>query len=132
MDSTSNMKSLAQIMNFIENEYTYIPLIQRNYKWSMECASELAEDLWDSYINDKERPYQLNMITIYNNSKEQSLQILDGQQRLITLKLFLAFLESKSINLNYAFERDFKIDERNGRRHFIDYYLKKMTLLKKT
>ncbi|MEK3697401.1 DUF262 domain-containing protein [Paenibacillus sp. FSL R10-2199] len=125
MDSTSNMKSLAQIMNFIENEYTYIPLIQRNYKWSMECASELAEDLWDSYINDKERPYQLNMITIYNNSKEQSLQILDGQQRLITLKLFLAFLESKSINLNYAFERDFKIDERNGRRHFIDYYLKK-------
>ncbi|WP_405157826.1 DUF262 domain-containing protein [Paenibacillus sp. FSL H8-0283] len=109
MGITGNMKSMAQIMNFIENEYTYIPLIQRNYKWSMECASELAEDLWDSYINDKERPYQLNMITIYNNSKEQSLQILDGQQRLITLKLFLAFLERKSINLNYEFERDFKL-----------------------
>lgn len=125
MGSTGNMKSVAKIMDIIENEYTYIPLLQRNYKWSMECASELAEDLWDSYIKDKDKPYQLNMITIYNNTKEDSLQILDGQQRLITLKLFLAFLERKSINLNYAFERDFKIDERNGRRHFIDYYLKK-------
>ncbi len=59
MGTNGNMKSVAEIMNIIENQYTYIPLLQRNYKWTMECASELAEDLWDSYTNGK--PYQLNM-----------------------------------------------------------------------
>ena len=123
MANTGNMKSIAELINIVENEYTYIPLIQRNYKWTMECASELAEDLWDSY--KKEKTYQLNMITIYKNEKDNSLQILDGQQRLITLKLFLTFLEMNSSNINFAFERDFKINERKGRRYFIDYYLKK-------
>lgn len=122
--SIGNMKSLAEIMSIIENTYSYIPLLQRNYKWSMECASELAEDLWNVYKKCSDKSYQLNMITIYNNKKENSLQILDGQQRLITLKLLLAYLEPKDINLNYAFERDFRIDERHGRRYFIDHYLK--------
>ena len=124
METTGNMKSVTEIIKIIEDKYTYIPLLQRNYKWSMECASELAEDLWDSYISGK-KSYQLNMITIYKNDEDVSLQILDGQQRLITLKLFLAFLERKSANINFAFQRDFKINERKGRRYFIDYYLKK-------
>ncbi len=127
--NTGNMKSVAEIMSIIENTYSYIPLLQRNYKWSMECASELAEDLWNAYKKDSNKSYQLNMITIYNNKKENSLQILDGQQRLITLKLLLAYLEPESINLNYAFERDFRIDERHGRRYFIDHYLKNSNIL---
>lgn len=123
MGTNGNMKSVAEIMNIIENQYTYIPLLQRNYKWTMECASELAEDLWDSYTNGK--PYQLNMITIYKDERDNSLQVLDGQQRLITLKLFLTFLKKNTRNINFAFERDFKINERKGRRYFIDYYLTK-------
>lgn len=128
-EKMGNMKNVAEIMSIIEDTYSYIPLLQRNYKWSMECASELAEDLWNAYKNDGDRTYQLNMITIYNNKKENSLQILDGQQRLITLKLLLAYLEPKEINLNYAFERDFRIDERRGRRYFIDHYLKTSNIL---
>ena len=49
MATTGNMKSVAEIIDIVENKYTYIPLLQRNYKWTTECASELAEDLWDSY-----------------------------------------------------------------------------------
>lgn len=128
MKTTGNMKSVADILDIVEDEYTYIPLLQRNYKWTMECASELAEDLWDSYISGK-KTYQLNMITIYKNNEDHSLQILDGQQRFITLKLFLAFLERESVNINFAFERDFKINERKGRRYFIDYYFKKDGIL---
>ena len=126
MDNTGtigNMKSVADIIKIIEDKYTYIPLLQRNYKWTMECASELAEDLWDAYLSGKET-YQLNMITIYQNNEDNTLQILDGQQRLITLKLFITFLERESVNINFAFERDYKINERKGRRYFIDYYLK--------
>lgn len=121
MKNTGNIKSIKEIMEIIKEGYVSIPLIQRNYKWTMECASELAEDLWNAYISDK-KSYMLNMITIYNDGS--ILQILDGQQRLITLKLFLAFLDRETNNINFLFERDEKIDERKGRRYFIDYILK--------
>ena len=124
METINNMKSVAEIIKIVDDKYTYIPLLQRNYKWTMECASELAEDLWEAFKNNRKK-YQLNMVTIYKNNEDSSLQILDGQQRLITLKLFLTFLEKKSININCAFERDFKINERRGRRYFIDYNLTK-------
>lgn len=114
-----NMRSVREIMAEIEDKYSYIPLLQRNYKWSMECAAELAEDMWYSFRKTPYDTYQLNMITIYNNKKEDSLQILDGQQRLITLKLLLSFLESEKLYLNFYFERDRSIDERSGRRFFI-------------
>ncbi len=130
MGKTGNMKNVADIMDIIEDKGTYIPLLQRNYKWSMECASELAEDLWDSYIKDETKVYQLNMITIYNNKIENTLQILDGQQRLITLKLFMAFLDRKSINFNYDFERDSQINECKRRRYFIEHRLKNDDIFK--
>ena len=60
--SIGNMKSLAEIIGIIENKYSYIPLLQRNYKWSMECASELAEDLWNVYKKCSDKSYQLNMM----------------------------------------------------------------------
>lgn len=131
METSGNMKSVAEIAGIIDAKYTYIPLLQRNYKWTMECASELAEDLWDAYVSDKET-YQLNMITIHRNDEDNSLQILDGQQRLITLELFLTFLEKDSVNLNFAFERDLKIDKRHGRRYFIDHYLREYETFQNT
>ena len=123
MNNTGRMKSIGEIQVIIENKYSYIPLLQRNYKWSRECAVELAEDLWDAFRTNKSS-YQLNMITIYSDEKNNSLQILDGQQRMITLKLLLAILDSANLYLNYDFERDYSIDERSGRRYFLNHVLK--------
>ena len=100
------MKSIGEIQVIIENKYSYIPLLQRNYKWSRECAVELAEDLWDAFRTNKSS-YQLNMITIYSDEKNNSLQILDGQQRMITLKLLLAILDSANLYLNYDCKYNF-------------------------
>lgn len=118
------MKNIIEVMKIIETSYTIIPLLQRNYKWTMECAAQLAEDLWENFNKNNDAKYQLNMITIYKDEKNNKLQILDGQQRIITLKLLLAFLEPEKVNFNFAFERDFTIDERNGRQYFIDKLLK--------
>ena len=122
MGNTGNMKSIAEIQAIIEDKYTYIPLLQRNYKWSKECAAELAEDLWEA-LRKKRNCYQLNVITIYSDEKNDTLQILDGQQRMITLKLLLSILDSSTQHLNYDFERDYMIDERSGRRYFINHIL---------
>ena len=122
MSATGNMKTVAEIQQIIDSNYTFIPLLQRNYKWSRECASELAEDLWTAFRNGQ-KCYQLNMVTIYKDENSNSLQILDGQQRLITLKLLLVALDSANIYLNYDFERDYSIDERCGRRYFVNHLL---------
>lgn len=122
MSNTGNMKSIKEIQSIIESKYTFIPLLQRNYKWPRECAAELAEDLWDAFRNRK-NSYQLNMITIYNDEKNNTLQILDGQQRMISLKLFFALLDSSRLYLNYDFERDYMVDERSGRRYFMNSIL---------
>lgn len=122
MKNKGHMRTIAELEEIIKDTYSYIPLIQRNYKWSRECAVELAEDLWDAF-RDNKKSYQLNMITIFDDEKNNSLQILDGQQRLITLKLLLLILDSKKLHLNYDFERDYMIDERNGRRYFFNYVL---------
>lgn len=124
MSSSENMKSISEIIEIIEYKETIIPLLQRNYKWTMECAAELSEDLWESFKKDKNKIYQLNMITIYEDEKNNRFQILDGQQRIITLKLLLAFLEPDKVNLNFLFERDFKIEERKSRKYFIEKILK--------
>ncbi len=123
--NNGNMKTIAEIQGIIEEKYTFIPLLQRNYKWSREYAVELAEDLWDAYNKDKDSYYQLNMITIYSDEKNNSFQILDGQQRMITLKLLLTVLDVESIQLNYDFERDYMIDQRSGRRYFMNNILPK-------
>lgn len=123
------MKNIAEIMAIVDEKYTHIPLLQRNYKWSMECAAELAEDIWDSFL-DQKSAFQLNMITIHRDVETDTLQILDGQQRLITLKLLLEILEPGESNLNYDFERDLMIDERSGRRYFINHILPKELALK--
>lgn len=123
MNKEGHMKPISEIQKKIEEKYSYIPLLQRNYKWSRECAAELAEDLWDAFRDGKDG-YQLNMITIFSDEKNHSLQILDGQQRMITLKLLLAILDSANLYLNYDFERDYEIDERCGRRYFLNHVLK--------
>ena len=85
----------------------YIPVYQRNYDWKIEQCRQLLKDV---YAIGKNTNYlashfigsivyiQLNVIT-----SAPELTIIDGQQRLTTLTLFLAALAKR------AFEND-KID----------------------
>lgn len=124
MKNTSNMKTLAEIQSIFSSGYAYIPLLQRDYKWPKECAAELAEDLWTAFRENKKN-YQLNMITVFKDESDENItmQILDGQQRLITLKLLLCILDTSKKYLDFDFERDYGINERSGRRYFLNYIL---------
>lgn len=126
------MKCLNEIIEIINSTSRngakcMIPLLQRNYKWSRECAAELAEDLWEAYQNGGGKKFQLNMVTFYGKYEQgvlKELQILDGQQRLITLKLFLTFLYSAESKLTFDFQRDGRIPEKEKtRKYFIDNVL---------
>lgn len=116
--------SLKELQLYFENEKikAVIPLLQRNYKWSAECAAELAEDLWDFYCKNKDCdniPYLLKLLTIHLGQVENEIkqvQVIDGQQRIITLAILFSFFRKFSKNkkkvLDFSFERDdiFKVN----------------------
>lgn len=120
----------TMIDNFFDKEI-YIPLLQRNYKWSEDMAAQLAQDLWTSFqknrSNQNVKPYTIGMIT-FHDEKNGKLQLIDGQQRVITLILFLKYLCLDSINelsatsdklLSLKFERDEELPENKKRSFYL-------------
>ncbi|MCD3276627.1 DUF262 domain-containing protein [Clostridium botulinum] len=120
------------IDNCFENKNVYIPLLQRNYKWGPEEAATLVQDLWYDFKNNfsGKKPqsqgksiYTIGMITFYDE-KNGKMQLIDGQQRIITLTLLLRYLNPKTNYFIYDFERDKDLDEKKKRRYFIEECLK--------
>lgn len=88
---TAEQKSIYEI--FSGNSKYIIPPYQRAYSWDEEQCSELLEDIKSSFLADEEEGYFIGNIVIAKSSEEkESLEVIDGQQRLITLTLFLKIL----------------------------------------
>ena len=70
-----------------------IPHYQRPYSWEPATALQLFDDIWEA-MDDSDRhdvPYVLGAVILHKTS--QSLDIVDGQQRLLTLRLILLLLK---------------------------------------
>lgn len=66
-----------------------IPEYQRPYKWTIKNISQLMTDICKGYENDVSA-YRLGTVVFHNDKNE--LNIVDGQQRMITLLLILKAL----------------------------------------
>jgi hypothetical protein len=83
---------------FSERYAFVVPPYQRPYAWTTEHASELFEDLI-GYLGDADgsveelNPYFLGSIVLIKGDRPEA-QIVDGQQRLITLTILLAALRA--------------------------------------
>lgn len=72
--------SIATIYDYLEKGSITIPDFQRNYVWSKIQASKLIESLI----------IQCPIPVIYlNQEKDETLSVIDGNQRLTSIKLFL-------------------------------------------
>lgn len=70
-----------------------IPEYQRGYKWGTQQIEQLLNDINNFETGDDEDVfYCLQNITLVPIEKENILNVVDGQQRLTTLSLLLAFL----------------------------------------
>lgn len=101
-----------------ETDYYHIPAYQRGYKWESNdngAVTVLLSDLWKAFLSfqKKERSeYFLQYITLKKN--KNSLEVIDGQQRLTTLSILVSVialrLETKNIadsKLDYAIRENF-------------------------
>ena len=99
-------QSVKQIFN---NNYV-IPKYQRKYTWKEEQCRQLWEDLlmfhedWPKKAK-KEEEYFLGNIIINKLGSNKPAEVIDGQQRLITLSLLIKALLEEFVN-GYKSDRD--------------------------
>lgn len=80
-----------------------VPSLQRTYRWGEKEITLLLNDLYEFYNANKDSPnafYLLQPLILKKNKNYDCYDILDGQQRLTTIKLIGAYLKSKDHNLN--------------------------------
>ena len=70
------------IGHFLSDNFFKIPIYQRSFAWHKENVRELFDDITNSYPNE----YFIGTIVV--TDKGDYLEIVDGQQRLVTISLF--------------------------------------------
>ena len=105
----SDLISLSQMVTNLKGKRVTIPLLQRNYKWDpKEEGKKLLIDILAAKKKESTQ-YTIGMITLYfdnNEGKTDMIQVIDGQQRLITLSLMMKSLGKTKDFLKLHFERD--------------------------
>ena len=79
----------------------YIPNYQRGYRWKSKQVNQLIDDI-ETFTPTENNPfYFLQALAVAKDKVNNRVNVVDGQQRLTTLKLI--FGESNnSIHISYA------------------------------
>lgn len=72
----------------------YIPAYQRPYAWTEEETETLFDDLYDFFIDEQNDNYFLGSIVLIKEDDKPHADVIDGQQRLTTLTIFMAVVAS--------------------------------------
>ena len=95
-----------------------IPDYQRPYKWTIKHVQQLLDDLLTHFRN-QEQVYRIGTVVIHKDGK--NFDIVDGQQRLITLSLLLYYLNNKK-KLKEKTLLDETITHTHSKNNIIDNY----------
>jgi uncharacterized protein with ParB-like and HNH nuclease domain len=87
MQITPETKKVSELLPVIGDNAYAIPIYQRGYSWRNEQIDQLFED-----IKEEEQGYYVGSLLVSGIDKEQRDEIVDGQQRIVTLSLFLLAL----------------------------------------
>ncbi len=93
-----NFRAAIRTLKDLEFSAFKIPDYQRPYVWTLKEARQL----WDDIITSKERQkidYRIGTVILHDNKETRSLDIVDGQQRLITLSILMHLLSDKKLHL---------------------------------
>ncbi|QCW51033.1 DUF262 domain-containing protein [Nocardioides dongxiaopingii] len=91
-DLHAELLTVADLFSDASATYT-VPVYQRNYAWGAEQIEQLISDVWDALSDQGQQGYFLgNLIVTRRGIDQADYEVIDGQQRLTTLFLLLAFL----------------------------------------
>lgn len=83
-------KGIAKVYTVLAEDIT-IPSYQRPYKWDERLVLQLLDDLTNHQLKSA---YRLGTIVFFRLNESSPLEVVDGQQRLITLSLLLRSLDA--------------------------------------
>lgn len=89
---------LVAVYKLLSPEFKFfVPAYQRGYRWSSDQVEQLIDDLMEfgkyHYQKDKDKFYCLQPLVVKKrNGEDNSLEVIDGQQRLTTILLVLQAL----------------------------------------
>lgn len=84
--------SQQNIFSIFDNDNIFVvPAFQRSYSWGYEQCDQLYQDLTNAY-NCNEEYFLGNIIIAKGDNDEYHPQIVDGQQRLLTIYLILKII----------------------------------------
>ena len=108
--SESNSKAEIKSIDELLQMNLQIPDYQRPYKWSRKNVSELLGDIETAIaerrIYGKEFKYRVGTVILHRDKNEEKYNVVDGQQRLITLSLIKYSMDSSFPNR--LLEQNFK------------------------
>src|SRR5215217_4916571 len=95
---SAEQKEILKIFK-IEEQYV-IPSYQRPYSWEYDHCFQLYNDLLSAFENDQDY-FIGNIIIAKADNNNETLEVVDGQQRLITTLLLIKVL--------FLFQPEFKV-----------------------
>jgi len=100
-----------------------IPNYQRTYCWEEDNVKCLLDDVFEHIATNSTVPYRLGAIILHSHNGKYD--IIDGQQRLVTLTLLLSELGVKTELLNEKFSSQVSIDYIAYNKHLIKEYVQR-------
>lgn len=122
----------------------FVPSYQRGYRWGRQEVEALLNDLWEFYLQTKEKKdeeerenlleenknlfYCLQPVVLYKDEQARE-NLLDGQQRLTTIYLLLSYLDTRRREEGY--DKPLFTLEYATREDSADFLVKKLFALEK-
>lgn len=87
-----NKAEIITVRELLKDDFLRIPNYQRPYKWTEKNVNQLIDDI----LTHKEKSeYRLGTLVVHDNQSDTAFDIVDGQQRTITLTLIAYALTQK-------------------------------------
>lgn len=71
-----------------------IPIYQRNYAWKEPQIRQLIRDIYDYVEIGNKRKYYIGTLVVRPDKEKNTFEVIDGQQRLTTLSMLVAYLNN--------------------------------------
>ena len=111
MENAKSSAGIAKVVSLKEllEMNLHIPSYQRPYKWKARSVNLLINDLKEIGEDKNCKEYRLGTIIVAAN--EEKLDIVDGQQRVVTLILLLKALRRVGEQINFKIPQDLEKED---------------------
>ena len=93
--SSEIQAEVVSVRTLVEEKRLQIPTYQRPYRWEEKNVRQLLEDILASK-NAGKKNYRIGSVILFSNKEKNVLEIVDGQQRLTTIFIFLKCWNNKN------------------------------------